>query len=193
MSIITKTGDTGETGLLGGSRVPKDDPRISACGEIDELNSAIGILLVSGKIGKEIIKSLGSIQKTCFVIGAELATSSSVSDKLQSYLPVIVEQDISSLEAQINAWEANLPLQNKFILPTGTPEAALCFWIRAVARRAERTVVTLDKINAISPLTLKYLNRVSDYFFILGRWLNQQAGIKETEWNNGSKNSENIQ
>ncbi|MDP1709719.1 MAG: cob(I)yrinic acid a,c-diamide adenosyltransferase [Candidatus Komeilibacteria bacterium] len=187
MSIVTKTGDQGETGLFGGSRVSKNDPRVAAYGEVDELNSAIGVLIASGKLAADIVKGLTLIQKACFVIGSELATPAGAPEKLQSYLPVLSAQDLELVESQISAWEENLLVQQKFILPSGTPEAALCFWVRSVARRAERAIVALDRISPISPLTLKYLNRVSDYFFILGRFLNHQAGVKETEWQGGNR------
>lgn len=185
MSIVTKTGDQGETGLFGGTRVPKNNARVGAYGDVDELNSAIGVLLASVKLPDSVKEELFLIQDKCFVLGGELATPAGAPDKIQAYVPRLAERDIAFLEEKIKDLEFGVPSQTKFILPGGAKEAALCFWVRSVARRAERSAVGLAQSEAISPLLVKYLNRLSDYFFILGRWLNHQAGVEETEWQGG--------
>jgi len=119
------------------------------------------------------------------VAGGELATPGAAPDKLRSYIPRLEEKDIAFLEEKIRDFEAQVSPQQKFILPGGNKDAALCFWVRSIARRAERSAVALAQIEAISPLIVKYLNRLSDYFFILGRWLNHQAGETEIEWLGG--------
>lgn len=187
MSIVTKTGDQGETGLFGGARVPKNNPRIAAYGDVDELNSAIGVLLALTKLPDNIKADLLLIQDRCFVAGGELATPSEAPAKLQAYVPRIGEADIVFLEERIKDFEAQVSAQRKFILPGGSKEAAECFWTRAVTRRAERSAVALPSAEKVSPLVVKYLNRLSDYFFILGRFLNSQAGVAETEWQGGQR------
>lgn len=185
MSIVTKTGDQGETGLFGGERVPKNNARVGAYGDVDELNSAIGMLLGSVKLPNNIKEELLLIQDKCFVLGGELATPVDAPEKLQAYVPRIEEKDVLFLEDKIKDLEFAVPAQTKFILPGGVKEAALCFWVRTIARRAERSSVALAKSEAISSLVVKYLNRLSDYFFILGRFLNHQAGVEEVEWRGG--------
>ena len=185
MSIVTKTGDKGETGLFGGTRVPKNNPRVAAYGDVDELNSAIGVLLSSVKLPDNIKDDLLFIQDKCFVAGGELATPGEAPEKIQAYVPRLAENDVLFLEEKISALEAAVPGQTKFILPGGSQEAALCFWVRTIARRAERSSVGLAQSEAVSPLVIKYLNRLSDYFFILGRFLNHQAGVAEIEWQGG--------
>lgn len=185
MSIVTKTGDQGETGLFGGERVPKNNARVMAYGDVDELNSAIGLLLASVKLPDDIREDLLLIQDKCFVAGGELATPNEAPEKIKAYVPRIVEADVVFLEDKISALESAVPNQTKFILPGGCKEAALCFWVRTIARRAERSSVALAQSEPISPLVVKYLNRLSDYFFILGRFLNHQAGVEEVEWQGG--------
>lgn len=185
MSIVTKTGDQGETGLFGGERVPKNNARVAAYGDVDELNSALGLLLASVKLPDNIKEELLLIQDRCFVAGGELATPNEAPEKIKAYVPRIAEKDVVFLEERIKDLEFEVPAQTKFILPGGSKEAALCFWIRSIARRAERSAVGLAQVEAISPLLVKYLNRLSDYFFILGRFLNHQAGVEEAEWQGG--------
>lgn len=186
MSIVTKTGDQGETSLFGGQRVSKRDPRVEAFGRIDELNSAIGVLASCPKIPKETVSDLLKIQEACFAMGSELATPATAPEGARSYIPRISERDIAFLEKHIADMENAVLPQRKFILPGGSPSAALAFWARSVARGAERAVVGL-KDDDISPFLKQYLNRVSDYFFILGRFLNFQTGVEEVEWPGGDK------
>lgn len=185
MSITTKTGDKGETGLFGGKRLSKDDPRLEAIGCLDELNAAIGLLASLSGISDIIKKELNSIQETCFVIGGELATPMDAPKQSQSYIPRLSESDLSQLEKWLSDKESALPSQTKFILPGGCQSAALAFWIRSIVRRSERAMVGLNKREVASPIILQYLNRLADYFFILGRFLNQEANQNEIEWTGG--------
>lgn len=185
MSIATKTGDKGETGLFGGKRVGKDDPRIEAIGVLDELNAAIGVLLSFTDLEGDMHSELLGIQEACFVIGGELATPDDASEQSQAYIPRLSDSDLSILEKWLAGREATLPGQTKFIIPGGCKRAALAFWVRAIVRRAERSVVALSRQEAVSPVILRYLNRLSDYFFVLGRFFNQAAGKSETEWAGG--------
>jgi cob(I)alamin adenosyltransferase len=186
MSIVTKGGDQGETSFFGGQRVSKSDPRVEAYGRIDELNSAIGVLASYPKISKETASDLLKIQEACFTMGSELATPATAPESVRSYIPRISEPDVAFLEKCVADMENMVLPQQKFILPGGSQAAALAFWVRTVARGAERAVVGL-KDNDVSPFLRQYLNRVSDYFFILGRFLNYQEGREEREWFGGRK------
>jgi cob(I)alamin adenosyltransferase len=188
MSIVTKTGDQGETGLFGGRRLPKDDLHLQAIGGLDELNAAIGVLLSFGGLAESVRAELLAIQEACFVIGGELATPDDAPERSQAYIPRLKEEDdLTRLEDWLKEREAVLSPQTKFILPNGCKEAALAFWIRAVVRRAERAAVAFNRQQAVNPVILRYVNRLSDYFFILGRFLNQEANQEETEWQGGGK------
>ncbi len=171
--IYTKTGDDGETGLFGGSRVPKDDVRVTAYGEVDELNAAVGF---AASLEPESLDAafLQTIQRDLFTIGAELAKAPSE--------PRIGDPQIGMLEHMIDGHEAKLePLKN-FILPGGTPKAAAFHLARTVCRRAERAVVSLARAQKISPSIVKYLNRLSDLLFVLARATNAQAGRPDVTW-----------
>lgn len=187
MSIVTKTGDKGETSLFGGGRVPKNNPRVASYGSVDEFNCAIGVLLATVTLPEKLRLDLQTVQKQCFVMGSELATPPEAAEKFQSYVPKTQDKDLAWLESLIIDLEAQVPPQRKFILPGGAAAAAWCFWIRTLVRRAERSAVALAQAETISPLVIKYLNRLSDYFFILGRWLNKEAGMKEVEWEGGGR------
>ena len=178
MKIYTKTGDAGETGLLGGKRVRKDAPEIEAIGTVDELNSVIGLLVAS--LGTEAvhIPMLQPIQNNLFVVGGQLAA---VQTDLIT-VPTITEAHVDALEMWIDEMSANLPALTQFILPGGTLAAAQAFIIRAICRRAERQVVGLSSEYPDLILAQKYLNRLSDAFFVLARWLNVQNGQKEIFW-----------
>lgn len=186
MGVVTKKGDKGSTGLFAGRRVAKDSPRINAIGSVDELNCAIGVLAVNCR--QPVKKDLYVVQENCFTIGAELATLSGISQEADDYIPRIKKEDVEFLEEKIAAMEARLPKQTKFILPGGNEISAQAFWVRSIARRAERAVVSLkNKKEDVSGLVLQYLNRVSDYFFILGRFLNHLGGEKEIKWAGGRR------
>ncbi|HXM38910.1 MAG TPA: cob(I)yrinic acid a,c-diamide adenosyltransferase [Gemmatimonadales bacterium] len=177
MKIYTKTGDEGETGLFGGGRVPKDDPRVRAYGDVDELNAAIGL---AASLEPPDFESnvLQSIQRDLFTIGAELATP----DPAKQRRPAIGASNVAALEDVIDTHEAKLePLKN-FILPGGTPKAAAFHLARTVCRRAERAVVGLSRDQKINATIIHYLNRLSDLLFVLARSVNAQAGRSDVVW-----------
>ncbi len=175
--IYTKTGDTGETALFGGRRLPKSHLRIEAYGTVDELNSFIGLLRdVIGNDGyRQILKN---IQDRLFTLGANLATDPSKNIDP----PDITSQDIKLLENQIDEMETVLPPLKNFILPGGHTTVSFCHIARTVCRRAERLVVALNLTEPVDPLVLRYLNRLSDYLFVLGRKLGQDLGANEVVW-----------
>ncbi|MGH7520382.1 MAG: cob(I)yrinic acid a,c-diamide adenosyltransferase [Gemmatimonadales bacterium] len=176
MKIYTKTGDEGETGLFGGGRVPKDDPRVRAYGDVDELNAAIGLVAALDPAGFE-AGALEAIQRDLFTVGAELATPNPA--KLRA--AVAVDQ-VNALEQLIDKHEAGLPALKNFILPGGTPKAAALHLARTTCRRAERSVVTLSRDQQINPVIIHYLNRLSDLLFVLARAVNKQAGRSDIAW-----------
>ncbi len=179
MKIYTKTGDGGETGLFGGGRVRKSDLRVSAYGEVDELNAAVGVVR-SGVEDPEIEAHLARIQDELFCVGAELATPHGV--KARSAIPAVDAGWTSRLETAIDAWEAQLPPLTKFVLPGGTRTAAALHLARCTCRRAERLVVALAAEAEVAPAVLAYLNRLSDFLFVAARVANHRAGRRETEW-----------
>ncbi|MCS5489252.1 cob(I)yrinic acid a,c-diamide adenosyltransferase [Algoriphagus limi] len=178
MKIYTKTGDEGITSLLGGIRVPKSDLRIDAYGTVDELNSYVG-LLRDQEVNGERSDVLKEIQDRLFTIGADLATSPG-KDKVKK--PDLFEKDIEFLEAQMDQMEASLPPLTAFILPGGHQSVSFCHLARTVCRRTERLVVELASYEEVNTLVIKYLNRLSDYFFILGRKMAQELGVEEVTW-----------
>jgi cob(I)alamin adenosyltransferase len=179
MKIYTKTGDSGETGLFGGRRVKKSEPRVEAYGGVDELNAHLGwagTLLGHFSLEGEIRE----IQSDLFVLGADLATAPGAPPAPGS--EPIGENRVKRLEALIDGWEAELaPLKN-FILPGGSPGAAALQICRAVCRRAERSVVRLSLSEPVHPQSIVYLNRLSDLLFVLARWVNAREGISGPIW-----------
>lgn len=175
MSITTKTGDSGQTGLFGGKRVSKGCNDIEAIGDVDELNSMIGVVR-SHDINLEIDQILEYIQSCCFVIGAEVASL----EMKKKEMIKIEEQDVAKLEGYINKLENQLPKLHNFILPSGIFVAAQLFLARAICRRAERSIVRLDRIELSE--VLKFINRLSDLLFLLARSVNQLENKKETIW-----------
>jgi len=183
MKIYTKTGDDGTTGLLGQHRVRKDDIRIEAYGEVDETNAALGFLLAQLPAGfHETSDFLTTIQNDLFVIGTLLATPSSQKKPIAFLDPARTQQ----LEQAIDAMEKELPPLKNFILPQGTFPCVGAHMTRAIARRAERRVVALSSLEPVEPQVLIYLNRLSDYLFVLARWLNHRENGSETPWINGA-------
>jgi len=181
LKIYTKTGDGGETGLFGGGRVPKDDRRVAAYGEVDELNAALGLALAlePRAFARDLLEL---VQRDLFTIGAELASPDPA--KLGKALPGprLGDARVEALEDAIDRAEATLaPLKN-FILPGGSSKAAALQLGRAVCRRAERAVVTLSREAAVSPAILKYVNRLSDLLFVLARAANAAAGLSDVPW-----------
>lgn len=178
MKIYTKTGDTGETALLGGKRVRKDTPEIEAIGTVDELNSALGVLAARLGENAQLLVSLRKIQHSLFVVGGQLAA---VQTELVT-VPELSDAIVSELENWIDELSAGLPELTQFILPGGTPAAAQAFLARAICRRAERQVVTLTVTYPKLLTAQRYLNRLSDAFFVLARWLNVRAHQPEIFW-----------
>jgi cob(I)alamin adenosyltransferase len=179
--IYTKTGDHGETGLGDGSRVPKDHPRVTAYGSVDELNSVLGVLLsASPPEQAELQALLRSIQNDLFDVGADLCLPPSAEEKPGQVLRVRPEQ-AQRLEAAIDRYNADLSPLRTFVLPGGTVAAAWCHLARTVCRRAERDVVTLMRGESVNPQVLIYLNRLSDLLFVLGRVCNGN-GQQDVLW-----------
>ncbi len=175
--IYTKTGDQGQTGLFGGQRVLKDDLRIEAYGTIDELNAFVGVLRdILGDDDHQPI--LHKIQSNLFVIGSNLA----IDPTSNIQLPGIEAEEIAGLENAIDAMDAELPELKQFILPGGHLAVSYCHLARCVCRRAERRVVALSKENHIPEIILQYLNRLSDFFFVLARKIGQDFGVTEIKW-----------
>lgn len=181
VKIYTKTGDTGKTSLLGGKRVEKNCIEIDAIGEVDELNSCIGILIEEIEDEKylRVRNKLCSIQNNLFTLGSMIAAVQTDIVKI----PKLKKTDITKLEKWIDAMTKELSPLTQFILPGGGEAASYSFFARAVCRRAERRAVQLSKKNsALNPLAVKYLNRLSDLLFVLARWLNMKEGILEVVW-----------
>src|SRR3982750_422898 len=181
VKIYTRTGDAGETGLFGGGRVPKDDPRVEAYGDVDELNAVIGMARAVEQMTR-IDEVLVPVQRDLFAIGALLATPDR--DRMAQHLEKarIDEERIAQLERAIDDGEAELEPLKSFIVPGGTPKAAALHVARTVCRRAERRVVHLRREDDIPQLVVIYLNRLSDLLFVLSRVANRRAGAGEVTW-----------
>lgn len=177
IKIYTKTGDSGQTSLFGGKRLPKDHIRIAAYGDIDELNSNLGLVrdLLSNAFHKIF---LTEVQKTLFVIGSYLAKDPEKS----MALPAFKEEDINTLERNIDLIDSELPALKHFILPGGHPVSSHCHIARCVCRRAERSVVALSHNEEVEDFIIRYLNRLSDYLFMLCRYINHEMGSEEIKW-----------
>ena len=175
--IYTKTGDDGTTGLFGGARLPKNHIRIEAYGTVDELNSVIGWLMthIDDSDSKTLLLS---IQSRLFTVGSNLASDP---DK-EMITPDLVDEDIKTIEESIDAMQHDLPQLKHFILPGGSPSVSAAHLARTVCRRAERRCVALAFESEVEPKIILYLNRLSDYFFVLARWLAQKEGIEEIKW-----------
>ena len=178
MKIYTRTGDTGETSLYGGDRRRKDDARVDAYGEVDELNAWLGLARGSHldpSLGEEIVV----IQRDLFALGAQLAD---IGDKLAPRVTkaVIVDGHVERLEQLIDRLETELPPLRRFILAGGTPAGAALHVARTVCRRAERRIVGLQP--PVDPVLVRYVNRLSDLLFVLARAANHRARVPEAEW-----------
>ncbi len=180
--IYTKSGDSGQTGLGDGSRVAKDDPRVVAYGEVDELNSLIGLMLATVPQLPE-AELLRSIQHDLFDLGADLCVPQTPEEPVGGRLRVVAPQ-VERLEQAIDRLNAQLQPLHSFVLPGGTVAAAWLHLARAVCRRAERAVVTLQRQAAVNPQVLIYLNRLSDLLFVLARTANA-GGQSDTLWEPG--------
>lgn len=175
--IYTKTGDAGETSLFGGKRLPKSDLRIEAYGTVDELNSHIGLVRDYAE-GEHVRAQLKAIQDRLFTLGANLASQPGK----ETAVPDIREEDILLLEREMDRMDEALPELKNFILPGGHPAVSTCHIARCVCRRAERLVAALSQREEVAPVLLKYLNRLSDYLFVLSRELARERGVEEVVW-----------
>ena len=185
MKIYTKTGDQGTTGLIGGARVGKHDIQIESYGTVDELNSWLGLIRDQG-VDEGTKNALIIIQKNLFDIGAILATDpeKALGKKMPNtpQVPEIQQNDIVFLEEQIDAMDATLPRMTHFILPGGHTMVSYCHIARTVCRRAERRCTSLQENYSFNQSVLVFLNRLSDYLFVLARKLSQDNGVVETRW-----------
>lgn len=177
--VYTRTGDDGTTGLGGGQRVPKDSLRIETYGTVDELNSVIGAALAAG-LAPRVGSFLGRVQNELFNLGSDLCILEE--DKAKMPVPRIEERHVEALEAVMDELTEDLgPLAN-FILPGGTAGAAQLHVARTVCRRAERLLVALAREEEVGPLTIRYLNRLSDALFVLARYENHAKGVADVLW-----------
>ncbi|MEQ8742107.1 cob(I)yrinic acid a,c-diamide adenosyltransferase [Parasphingorhabdus sp.] len=180
--IYTKTGDDGTTGLVDGSRIAKNDPRMAAIGDVDELNSALGVAICE-ITDDALIQELRDIQNDLFDLGADLATPAEAGDDFapSEMILRIVPSQVERLENRIDAATASLDPLTSFILPGGAKAAAAVHLVRAIARRTERTCVAAAMTMPLNPQALAYINRLSDYLFVLGRLLNN-GGKDDILW-----------
>lgn len=176
--IYTRTGDSGETGLGDGQRVAKDSPRVEAYGSVDETNSAIGMVLAVTDIPDAVRSCLLEIQHDLFDLGGELCIPGHVA---------IDDSFVKRLEVTLDAFNQDLPVLKEFILPGGGPAAAACHLARTICRRTERRVQTLSGIETVSPVGIRYLNRLSDLLFVIARVLARAESGSEVFWKRGSK------
>jgi cob(I)alamin adenosyltransferase len=175
--IATRTGDAGETGLGDGTRVPKDAARIQALGDIDELNSALGVLLAE-KVPAGVRAALLAVQHDLFDLGGETSIPGHA---------MVGEAHVARLDTWLEAWNADLQPLKEFILPGGSRAAAAAHLARAVCRRAERSLVALGRRAAVGERARQYLNRLSDLLFVAGRALNRHAGRGDVQWRHQKK------
>jgi cob(I)alamin adenosyltransferase len=180
VKIYTRRGDQGETDLVGAGRVPKDHPRVDAYGAVDELNAVLGAAAAQTAY-EDLRVLLHGVQRELFALGAYLATPEE-----RHRAPVGIRApdavEVGALEARIDTFEAELAPLQRFVLPGGTPAAAALHFARTVCRRAERCVVSLDRLERLEPSAIRYLNRLSDLLFVLARVENRRAGIPDVEW-----------
>ena len=181
MRIYTRTGDTGETALFGGGRVTKDHPRTSAYGDVDELNSAIGVARAAQPV-EMFGDLLDGIQRDLFAIGGRLATPEPEKVAKAIAKAVLPPERVASFERLMDDAEGELPPLRAFVVPGGTPKAAAFHLARTVCRRAERSVVRLAREEEVPAAILVYLNRLSDLLFTLARLANHRAGAGDTTW-----------
>lgn len=179
--IYTATGDTGATSLVGGTRVKKNDTRIEAYGTVDELNAHLAMLVTAPSINPQARTTIMWVQNKLFNIGAYLATDNPNGDITQCN--GLTSSDTARIEADIDSIDAQLPPLCQFVLPGGTHLAALCNVARTMCRRCERRIVTLSDTTYVDPPILRFINRLSDYLFVLGRQANIDAQVEEIFWN----------
>ncbi len=177
--VYTRTGDRGDTGLGGGQRVAKDSARIAAYGTVDELNSALGAAL-AGSLSEPLVKALGPIQNELFHLGSDLCILEE--DKERMPVPTIEAKHVAALEGWIDRLSEELPPLENFILPGGSPGAAMLHLARTICRRAERECVTVAAREKIGDQVIPYLNRLSDLLFVAARYENAQRGVPDVLW-----------
>ena len=177
--IYTRTGDDGTTGLGDGTRVQKDSLRVDAMGDVDELNSVIGLMLTEA-VPDILIDLLTQVQHDLFNLGGEIC--------IPDYV-ILSQANIDNLEEAIDTLNDDLAPLKEFILPGGTKAASFCHLARTVCRRAERKLITLARDEKVTAISLKYLNRLSDLLFVLCRVINKEAGVPDVLWNNTHKKS----
>ena len=178
MKIYTKTGDTGDTGLFGGGRVGKDDLRVKAYGQVDELNAVLGQARAEGLGQMDALAE--SLQGQLFTVGAVLATPQG--SKAEKTIPPVRAEWVTAMEQAIDGFDTELPALTTFILPGGTKAASVLHFARTVCRRAERHVVPLVRNGKVTPSVVVYLNRLSDLLFTMARVTNHRAGVKDMPW-----------
>ena len=179
MKIYTKTGDTGETSLFDNTRVSKADPRVDAYGEVDEVNACLGAARAAG-VDADLSALIESLQRDLFALGARLADPSArIAERVTK--ATIGAADVERLEGAIDRLEDGVPPLRRFVLPGGSPAGSLLHLARTVCRRAERRVIGLGA-DAVEPIVVVYLNRLSDLLFVIARSANHRSGVAETEW-----------
>jgi cob(I)alamin adenosyltransferase len=181
MKIYTRTGDEGDTGLFGGGRVPKDHPRVIAYGDVDELNSALGVVRATQPV-HFFDELLETVQRDLFAIGGHLATPDPEKVATALEKAELSAERVSQFEQVMDAADQELPPLRAFVLPAGTPKAAALHLARTVCRRAERSVVRLAHESAVPALFVVYLNRLSDFLFTLARLANHRDGAGDVTW-----------
>ncbi len=188
MKIYTRTGDRGETGLIGGRRVGKENLRIVAYGAVDELNSSIGMavcMLQAGEVFADLVKVFTKVQNDLFVVGSDLADPDYPDSNFGT--PRTTEKMVAELELAIDKLEEELPPITFFILPGGGTPGAMLQICRGVARRAETAAVALSKTETINPAILAYLNRLADLLFVAARFANRRLGVPDVAWKKPDK------
>jgi len=185
MKIYTRTGDQGETSLFAGGRISKGHVRLHTYGTVDELNAVLGLAAAAG-LDAPLQAAVSRVQSELFSVGGDLATPLDAEAK---WIVRVTPDMIRRLEQEIDAWEAELPPLKNFILPGGTLAAAFLHQARTVCRRAERWLVMLQDTEPINSNTLQYLNRLSDWLFVIARVVNLRSGHQETIWQSPSRNA----
>jgi len=180
MKIYTKTGDRGQTGLFGGTRLSKASQRVESYGQVDELNSTLGMAIAMAAQGDALVTTLRRVQEELFVLGAELASSPDKDVKVG--IALLEEAQIEALEREIDAFDEELPKLTSFVLPGGTPFASALHLARTVCRRAERGAVALDAHEPLRAEIIRYLNRLSDWLFTAARYANFRAKVADVPW-----------
>lgn len=179
-TTYTKTGDKGTTSLIGGTRVPKYDDRVEAYGTVDELSAFIGVLYDQEGVPDAIRETLGVIQNKLFTLESHFALDKT--SEVSKMIPELTEEDVAFLEREIDAMNAELPLLRSFVIPGGNLKASQCHVCRTVCRRAERQGWRLASHEEVDAIDLRYLNRLSDYFFVLAREFDFLQKKDETHW-----------